>query len=136
MQDLFTAEQIEQFTADINQQLQTLAVTEPADQRAGRAAHPRAAKQRTAIEHATGQDAATFLARFRQAARHDLCEPGGVLHTQWTKYRDLPSKNMLNTFGSILVGLGLSGSALHIAVVAIATYVLYLGVQAFCAGED
>jgi hypothetical protein len=136
MQDLFTAEQIEQFTADINQQLQSLTASDPVAQRGGRGAHPRAEKQRKAIEQATGQDATTFRVRFRQAARHDLCEKGGILHGQWTKYCDLVSKDMLNTFGSILVGLGLSGSALQVAVVAVATYVLYIGVQAFCAGDE
>jgi hypothetical protein len=38
----------------------------------------------------------------------------------------------VKTFGGILVGMGLSGSALQIVVVAIAVYVLYLGVEAFC----
>ncbi len=135
MSDVFTPEQIEQFTTEINQQLLELTAVDPTSQRALRGGPPRAEKQRKALEQATGEDAGTFLARFRQAARKDLCEQGGVLHGQWTKYRDLVSKDMLNTFGGILVGLGLSGSALHIAVVAVAAYVLYLGVQAFCAGE-
>jgi hypothetical protein len=136
MSDLFTPEEIERLTGEVNEQLRVLAVEEPAFQRGKGAARPRAERQRKVIEQATGQDAATFLARFRQAARKDLCEKGGVLNKQWTKYRDLPSKSMLNTFGGILVGLGISGGALHIAVVAIAAYVLYLGVQAFCAGEE
>jgi hypothetical protein len=136
MPDLFTPEEIERLSGEVNDQLRRLATEEPALQRGKGAARPRAASQRKAIEQATGQDATTFLARFRQAARRDLCEKGGVLNKQWTKYRDLPSKSMLNTFGGILVGLGISGGALHIAVVAVAAYVLYLGVQAFCAGEE
>jgi hypothetical protein len=137
MSDLFTPDEIERLTGEVNEQLRTLAAEEPGLQRGGKGAgRPRAERQRMAIEQATGQDAITFIARFRQAARKDLCEKGGVLNKQWTKYRDLPSKSMLNTFGGILVGLGISGGALHIAVVAIAAYVLYLGVQAFCAGEE
>src|SRR5271165_4985108 len=125
MSDLFTPEQIEQLTAEVNQQLQMLSAAEPAWQRGKRGAGAPAERQRKVIEKATGQDAATFLARFRQAARKDLCEKDGVLHKQWTKYRDLASKDMLNTFGGVLVGLGLSGGALHVALVAIAAYVLY-----------
>jgi hypothetical protein len=60
------------------------------------------------------------------------CEKGGILHTQWSKWKDLANKDIVKTFGGILVGMGLSGSALQIAVVAIAVYVLYLGVEAFC----
>jgi hypothetical protein len=76
--------------------------------------------------------ATSILARFKAAARKYLCEKGGVLHTQWTKWKDLANKDIVKTFGGILVGMGLSGSALQIAVVAIAVYVLYLGVEAFC----
>jgi hypothetical protein len=88
--------------------------------------------QRRAIEHATGEDAMTFLKRFKQAARRDLCQEGGVLYTQWQKWKDVTNTDILKTFGAVLVGMGLSGSALQIAMVEIAVYVLYLGVTAFC----
>lgn len=136
MSDVFTPDEVESLTSELNRQLMDLAAEGPASQRARGAGKPHAERQRKALEAATGQDAATFLARFRQAARKDLCEDGGLLHEQWKKYRDLASKDMLNRFGGILVGFGLAGSALQIAVVAVAVYVLYLGVQAFCAGED
>ncbi|MGB8844005.1 MAG: hypothetical protein WCC64_23390 [Aliidongia sp.] len=135
MSDLFTPEQIEQMTTDLNQQLLALSKAEPATFRGDGAARPAAARQRQAIEQATGQDATTFLARFRHAARQDLCEADGVLHKQWEKYRDIASKDMLNRFGVILVGLGLTGGVLQTVAVAVAAYVLYLGVKAFCAGE-
>jgi hypothetical protein len=135
MSELFTPDQIEQLTAEINEQLRSLTIADSASVRAAPAA-PRGERQRRAIEQATGQDAKTFLARFRAAARQDLCETDGVLHKQWAKYRDLASKDMLHSFGGILVGFGLSGSALQVAVVAIAVYVLYLGVEAFCAGGE
>ena len=80
-------------------------------------------KQRRASEAATGEEATSFLARFKAAARKDLCEKGGVLHTQWAKWKDLANKDIVKTFGGILVGMGLSGSALQIAVVAIAVYI-------------
>ena len=42
------------------------------------------------------------------------------MHAQWTKWKDLANKDVLKTFGGILVGMGLSGSALQVAVVAVA----------------
>ncbi len=135
MPDPFSDEVVEQLTTEINQQLRDLAAAGPAIQRSG-AAGPRAKRQREAIEKATGKDAKTFLAQFRAAARKDLCEQGGVLHAQWKKYRDLATKDMLKTFGGILVGLGLAGNTLAVVAVAVSVYVLYLGVEAFCAGEE
>lgn len=130
MPDPLTDAEIERLTAEVNHQLQAL-------QAAGRMlrSRPSAEPQRQAIARATGQDADSFLARFRQAARHDLCEADGLLHQQLVKYRDLATRDMTKTIGGILLGMGLSGSALQIAVVAVLAYVLYLGVQAFCAGD-
>jgi hypothetical protein len=136
MSDVFTPDEIESLTSELNQQLLALQAEAPATQRGAGAGERRGQRQLAAIAAATGQDAASFLVRFRQAARKDLCEEGGLLHEQWKKYRDLASKDMLNRFGGILVGFGLAGSALQVAVVAVAVYVLYLGVQAFCAGEE
>lgn len=136
MENVFTQEQIEDLTGEINQQLRDLSAAESATLRAKEPSRPRASRQREAIETATGQDAATFLSRFRAAARKDLCEQGGILHAQWQKFHDLASKDMLKTFGGILVGMGLAGSTLATVAVAICVYVLYLGVEAFCAGED
>ena len=136
MENVFTQEQIEDLTGEINRQLRDLSAAESATLRAKEPSRPRASRQREAIETATGQDAATFLSHFRAAARKDLCEQGGILHAQWQKFHDLSSKDMLKTFGGILVGMGLAGSTLATVAVAICVYVLYLGVEAFCAGED
>lgn len=134
MADAFTAEEIDRLSGEIDSQLRELGSAGSGMVKGGSPAGALGAKQRQAIEAATGEEAMSFLARFKQAARKDLCEPGGILHTQWSKWKDLANKDLLKTFGGILVGMGLSGSALQVAVVAIAVYVLYLGVQAFCAG--
>lgn len=134
MDEVFSADEIERMTGEINAQMQELMATEPAAMR-GKAG-PGAQRQRAAIAQATQQDAGTFLERFRAAARQDLCEQGGILYAQWKKYKDLASKDMLKTFGGILVGMGLAGSTLSTVAVAVSVYVLYLGVEAFCAGKD
>ena len=133
MTDPFTPEDIEQMSVEIDAQLRELGTPGTGLSRGGSPEGALGAKQRKAIEAATGQDAMTFLARFKQAARKDLCEQGGVLYTQWSKWKDITNKDVLKSFGGVLVGMGLSGAPLQIAVVAIAVYVLYLGVQAFCA---
>jgi hypothetical protein len=136
MPEPFTADQIEQLTLEINEQLRELVESDPAKMRGGRPPPKSARRQLTAIEQSTGQDATTFLARFRTAAHSDLCAEGGILHAQRQRFHDLASKDMLKTFGGILLGMGLAGNALATAAVAVSVYILYLGVEAFCAGEE
>jgi hypothetical protein len=139
MHQPFTPDEIEDLSAQVDQQLMGVLAKEGTfGLRTTRGADSRPLeKQREAIERATGEDARTFLARFRAAARRDVCEQGGVIYEQWQKWRDVTNRDVLKSFGAVLVGMGLSGSALQIAVVALAVYVLYLGIQAFCAdGAD
>jgi hypothetical protein len=132
----FTPEQIEGLSVQVDQQLMGLLAEGTFGVRTTRGDKSEPLKmQREAIEQATGEDAQDFLKRFRAAARRDVCEKGGVVYEQWHKWRDVTNKDVLKSFGGVLVGMGLSGSALQIAVVAVAVYVLYLGIQAFCAEE-
>jgi len=135
MPDPFTDAQIEQLTGQINWQLLQLERPSRSEYGSIRSGLSRADERLQAIAQATGEDAPTFLVRFREAARKDLCEEGGVLHAQWIRYHDLASKDMLQTFGGILIGLGLSGNALSIVAVAVCVHVLYLGADAFCRGR-
>ncbi len=90
--------------------------------------------QRDAIERETGEAAPGFLERFREAARQDLCEHGGVLYAQWQKWGNLGNKDVLKGFGAILVAMGFSGNALQVLAVALGVIALHIGVKAFCAG--
>jgi hypothetical protein len=130
--DPFTPEDIVKLSEEIDGQLRELGAPGTGLARGRTPKQALAEKQKRAIEQVTGEEATSFLARFKNAARKDLCEKGGILHTQWTKWKDLANKDIVKTFGGILVGMGLAGSALQVAVVAIAVYVLYLGVEAFC----
>jgi hypothetical protein len=133
MTEAFTADDIARLSDDIDTQLLELGAPGTGLAKGRTPGEALGEKQRQAIEAATGEDALTFLARFKQAARKDLCEEGGVLYSQWRKWKDVTNKDVLKSFGAVLVGMGLSGGPLQIAAVAIAVYVLYLGVQAFCA---
>jgi hypothetical protein len=133
MTNPFTQDDIARLSAEIDAQLNELGAPGTGLSRSGSPEGALGAKQRKAIEKATGEEAIIFLSRFKQAARKDLCEQDGILYTQWNKWKDITNEDVLKTFGGVLVGMGLSGAPLQIAVVAIAVYVLYLGVKAFCA---
>jgi hypothetical protein len=126
MDDPFTPQELDALSAQIDEQLRALGAPGTGLARGRKPAQALGEAQRRAIEQATGEEAMSFLARFKQAARKDVCEPGGILHTQWTKWKDIINKDAINTFGGILVGMGLSGGGLQIAVVAITVYVLSL----------
>jgi hypothetical protein len=131
--DPFTPDEIAHLSSEIDEQLRALGTPGTGLAKSGGAPEKAlGVRQRKAIEQATGQEALSFLRRFKEAARQDLCLEGGVLYAQWRKWKDVTNKDVLRTFGAVLAGMGLSGSALQVAVVAIAVYALYLGVQAFC----
>jgi predicted exporter len=138
MSDPFTPAELDTLSAQIDQQLRDLGsqgqdrALKGDDTQAGALGQAQRQAQRQALEQVTGEAAESFLARFRAAAYDDVCKPGGVLNTQWAKWKDVANKDVLNTFGGILVGMGLAGSALQIAAVAVAVYFLSLGLTAFC----
>jgi hypothetical protein len=132
MDDLFTSRELDDLSAKIDEQLRALGSPGTGLAKGRKAAQVLGEKQRRAIEEATSEDATTFLARFKHAARKDVCQPGGIIYTQWHKSKDVANKDLIKTFGPILVGMGLSGAALQIVVVAVVVYVLYLGIEAFC----
>jgi hypothetical protein len=96
-------------------------------------------KQRLTIEKATGESADTFWQKYRQAARKDLCDKDGLLYKQWHKWRDLPSKDAVKVSLGLVAGLGISGTALPVAAVAVSVIllniVLNIGVNAICEDE-
>jgi hypothetical protein len=90
-------------------------------------------KQLDAIERATVEPAANFWARFKQAAWKDLCQEDGLLYQQWHKWKDLSNKDLVKFSYGILVGLGITGAALYVVIVAVAVIILHLGVKTICA---
>jgi hypothetical protein len=134
MADLFTPEELDTLSAEIDRQLKALAVGKAEIfVRAGRTPEqPAASPQRAAIEHATGEPATSFLARFRQAARRDICQPGGILHEQWVKYQDIANKDALKVVGRVLDEMKIKRGVLQGVAVAIIVYLLHLGLEAFC----
>jgi hypothetical protein len=85
-----------------------------------------------AISTITKEEPRSFWRRFKQAARRDLCEEGGVLHTQWQKYGDLSNEAVLKSFGAVLAAMGFSGNVLQMLAVAAGVIVIHLGCKAVC----
>lgn len=112
MSDPFTPDQIAALSTEIDAQLKELGTPGIGLSRAGGPHGALGEKQRAAIEKATGEEAMAFIARFKRAARKDLCEEGGILYAQWNKWKDLTNKDVLKSFGAVLVGMGLSGAPL------------------------
>ncbi|WP_417915675.1 hypothetical protein [Candidatus Electronema sp. JM] len=84
------------------------------------------------IAAVTKEEPRSFWQKFKQAARRDLCEEGGVLYAQWQRHRDLSSKSVLESFGAVLVAMGYSGNALQVLAVAAGVIVLHLGCTVIC----
>jgi hypothetical protein len=136
----FTPEQINILSAQIDQRLQQLRDEPPTalskgDEPDKQKISERLPMQWRAIEEITKEEPRNFWQRFKQAARRDLCEEGGVLYTQWRRYRSLSSKSVLESFGAVLVAMGFSGNALQVLSLAVGVIVLHLGCTVICEGD-
>jgi hypothetical protein len=136
----FTPDQLEALSLDIDEQLNELRSTASSSGDSKAVKEPeelpeRIPKQWQIIAVVTKEDPQTFWQRFKQAAHKDLCEEGGVLHTQWQKWGDLSNEAVLKSFGALLVGMGFSGNVLQVLVVAVAVIVMHLGCTAVCAKD-
>lgn len=102
---------------------------EPSDQ-------PDDAPQRAVVEQAAGESFATFWEKFRGKLRDDMCLEGGYLHGQWHKWQDLSAKDTVERSYFWLAALGIAGSALNPAAIAISVIVLNtltsIGIKAIC----
>ena len=138
MSSVFTNEEIETMSAEIDKQLGEI----PTDFESGnvkgvsKRTKKLPEKQAKAIHDASNQEPLTFLQKFKKAARQNLCEKGGVLHDFWEKWGNLKNKDMLIQFGTILVAMGFSGDKLQVLAVAMGVIVIHIGVDAFCMEDE
>lgn len=133
----FTPEQLEALSLDIDEQLAELRSNPLPYSEAKAGKEPEELPERTprqwqVIAKVTKEEPRSFWQKFKQAARRDLCVEGGVLHTQWRRYRNLSSKSVLESFGAVLVAMGYSGNALQVLVVAVGVIVLHIGCTVIC----
>ena len=97
---------------------------------------PSAPKQQAAIEQATGQEFPSFWQKYRKQAQRDLCLPGGLLHDQWQKWKDLNSKDAVRISYVWLAAMGIPQAALAPVAVAATVFLLNvlinIGIEAVC----
>jgi hypothetical protein len=62
-------------------------------------------KQLETLASATREPARSFLQRFLNTARSDLCDEGGGLHAQWKKWGDVENPEVIRTFAALLAGM-------------------------------
>jgi hypothetical protein len=89
-------------------------------------------KQLETLASATREPARSFLQRFLNTARSDLCDEGGGLHAQWKKWGDVENPEVIRTFAALLAGMGFTGSLVPTLVVPLAVIVLNIGVKTLC----
>lgn len=85
---------------------------------------PAAPRQRALIEKAAGEPFESFWDKYKRHARRDLCLPGGYLHTQWEKWRDLSSKNAVKMSLASLTGMGISTANIPVLAVPATVFLL------------
>ncbi len=99
---------------------------------------PAAPKQQAVIEQATGEPFDSFWGKFKRHARRDLCLPGGHLHKQWEKWRDLRSKDSVKVAMGVIVGMGIPTASIAPVAVAASVFLINtvtnIGINALCEG--
>jgi pyridoxine 5'-phosphate synthase PdxJ len=104
----------------------------------GPAELPKAPAQQAEIEQLTGESIETFWKKYKRSARRDLCMPGGLLHEQWRKWRELQSRDAVKVTLGVLAGMGISTVNITPLAVAATVFVINvvttIGVEAVCEG--
>jgi len=97
---------------------------------------PAAPEQQAVIEQISGEPFESFWQKYKRHARRDLCLPGGQLHEQWKKWRDLQSGDTVKMSLAALATMGISTANLPVAAVAASVMLLnvvtHIGIQAIC----
>src|SRR5690606_30170710 len=103
-----------------------------------RAALPSAPEQEQYLAQVTHEPFETFWQKYLRHARRDLCLPGGQLHKQWQRWKDLQSKDAVKLSLGFLAGIGVASSVLAPAAVAatvcLLNIVTKIGIDAICEG--
>lgn len=129
--------------SQVDAQLKSLLRAPPAMVRrleagSGRSDLPDAPEQRRLIEAVTGETFEGFWQKYRRHLRKDLCLPGGMLHEQWRKYRDVESKSAVRVSYAWLAAMGIPTASLAPAAVAAAVFLVNVlvkvGTDAVCEG--
>lgn len=134
MSNIFTAEELKTLSAQVDEQLRELDQLTfiPLKGEPSESDEDLLEKQRQAIEQNTKESSHSFLQKFAKNTMDILCQEDSLLNKQWKKWGDLNNEDVLEKFGAALTVMGFTGVGLQILTVAIAVYVIHIGVNAFC----
>ena len=138
----FSNEQIEQWADEVSDELNALTV-EQAIRAESRSLSDEPVvplvpeRLRGRLEAVAGEPAETFWVKLRAAFRKDLCIEGGYLNGEWKKYKDLPTKDVVQWTITFLSAIGVAlGSSAGLAVIPVAAWILHIllnvGINAVC----
>jgi hypothetical protein len=140
---MLTDVELDRLAAQVDQQLQRLREPLESPMRGIEptvAGVPDAPVQRELIERETGQPFETFWQRYRRHLRKDLCVPGGMLHEQWRKYRDIESKSAVRVSYAWLAAMGIPTASVAPVAVAATVFLLNValkvGIDTVCEGAS
>ena len=99
---------------------------------------PSAPAQEIIIEQATDEPFESFWKKYLHHTRRDLCLSGGVLHDQWTKWREQESKTVVRISYGWVAAMGIPAHSLNPVTVAATVFLLNavvnIGIKTICEG--
>jgi hypothetical protein len=133
MTNIFTDDELDVLSAEVDQQLQELRQSKIAIVR-GKELEPGGdlTKQQKIIEQLTQEPMPSFMAKLGRAARSEICDEDGLLYKQWEKWGDFENKDALKVIAGVLAGMGITGNAWPTVTVAVVVVIARIGRRAFC----
>ncbi|MEL6441804.1 MAG: hypothetical protein AAFQ80_21445 [Cyanobacteria bacterium J06621_8] len=145
--NIFTEEELQELTQEIERQLQelevagTVSIRVPAFARADEenpevlqrdSQLPR--KQVEVIAQVIGRSFSTFFKDFLDAALDSICEKTGKLNQLWQKLGDWNNPASINIIASVLAGMGIAEKNLRLICAPLVAILIDLGIEALCRG--
>ena len=136
MTKIFTTEEIQTLSAQVDKQLHELEIMPVVQAKSvARELCPPLdelpPQQHQAIEEQVQENPNTFLQKFAHQAKALICNADSDLRKQYKLFGDLNKEEVLEKFAGFLAVMGFSGMGLKILTVAITVYVIRIGIQVF-----
>jgi hypothetical protein len=137
MSNIFTAQELAELSAQVDEQLRelsqgyTVGSMRGDGKLPGKPSDKLPPQQCKAIEKYSKEDAETFLQKFAVKAKDTICEAESDLRKRYNIFGSLDTEETLQKFAGILAILGFTGIALKILTLAVTVYVISIGIKAF-----
>ena len=143
MSDIFTTEELATLSAQVDEQLRELSQHQSREEYAPGmkkgetqqfSVHQEEdfpPKQRKAIEDNAKKEAPSFLQEFADKAKEIICDADSDLRKEYTQFGEVDKVTLLERFAVLLTVMGFSGIALQVLTVAVAVYIIHIGLKPF-----